>query len=104
MCYLALHKTSPFRGRWICEAKTERVFLHFRVEKIRQFSTLSTRFSTRFAENLQNKRGKAVFFLKNRVENPGKTVEYHILWGKVVEIPRPPQRMRPRIPKKGEYL
>ena len=74
----------------------------FFVLKNRPFSTVSTRFSTSFAENLQKKRGKVLFRQKNYVENTGKTVEYPFLWGKIVEIPRPPQRSAAHDPPKKE--
>ncbi|MEI3249005.1 MAG: hypothetical protein V8R95_00940 [Faecalibacterium sp.] len=51
-----------------------------------QFSTLSTHFSTPFAENSKKKRGKASFLRENPVENTGERVENPFLWGKPVEF------------------
>jgi hypothetical protein len=60
--------------------------LLFFVEKNGQFSTLSTHFSTSFAENSKKKRGKASFLRENPVENTGERVENPFLWGKLVEF------------------
>jgi hypothetical protein len=60
--------------------------LLFFVEKNGQFSTLSTHFSTPFAENSKKKRGKASFLRENPVENTGERVENPFLWGKPVEF------------------
>jgi hypothetical protein len=51
-----------------------------------QFSTLSTHFSTSFAENSKKKRGKASFLRENPVENTGERVENPFFWGKPVEF------------------
>ncbi|MCI5573568.1 MAG: hypothetical protein SOV54_07140 [Faecalibacterium prausnitzii] len=50
-----------------------------------QFSTLSTGFSTRFAENFEKKRENAGFLREKVVENTGERVEKQFPWGKYVE-------------------
>ena len=59
-----------------------------------QFSTVSTGFSTRFAENLKNTREKVRFLRENLVENTGENVEKGFFWGKPVETAPTPTRQK----------
>ncbi len=62
-----------------------------------QFSTVSTGFSTRFAENLKNKREKVRFLRENLVENTGENVE-KVFSGENLLKPLPPLPDKRRIP------